>query len=401
MVNTIWGGVTEDNSFGTHEFLELTRRLETEPFIVGNVGSGTVEEMADWWEYVNHPGGSSLAEERAENGRAEPWNVRFWGVGNESWGCGGTMTPAYYADLYKRFATFLRSIGETRPFRIATGPNTDDYNWTEVVMREAGWMIDGLDLHYYTTVGPWENKGSATDFGEAEWFTAMSEALRIDTLITRHSAIMDEHDPEKRVALIVGEWGMWHDAMPGTEPGFLYQQNTLRDALVASIHFDVFNRHADRVRMAELAQAINVLQALILTEGDEMILTPTYHVFGLYKAHQDAQLLPIELERGAYEYEGKSVPALSASASRKGGQVHLTMTNTDPNRPRTVTVALGEGLASEVASGRVLTAETMQAHNTFEEPTAVAPASFDGAQFGGEQLTVELPPMSIVALDLR
>lgn len=403
MVNTIWGGVTEDNSFGTHEFLELTERIDTEPFIVGNVGSGTVEEMANWWEYVNHPGGSPMADLRAENGREEPWNVRFWGVGNESWGCGGSMRPEYYADLYKRFATFLRPMGETEPFRVATGASGEMYEWTEVLMREAGHMIDGLDLHHYTFTGTWENKGRATEFTEAEWFEMMQRTLHMDEIIMRHSAIMDQHDPEKRVALIVGEWGTWHQVEPGTNPGFLYQQNALRDALVASVTLDIFNRHADRVRMANIAQTVNVLQAMILTEGTDggdLVLTPTYHVFDMYQPHHDAARLPISLEAGAYTRDGESIPAVSASASRKDGRMHLTLTNMDPNEPRTVRASIRGEDVSTVA-GRILTADAMNAHNTFEAPNTVTPASFDGARLDGDMLTIELPPKSIIALELE
>ena len=401
MVNTIWGGVTEDNSFGTHEYLELVERLGTEPFVVGNVGSGTVEEMANWWEYVNHPGGSSLAELRRENGRTEPWNVRFWGVGNESWGCGGEMTPEYYAELYKRFATFLRPIGETRPLRVATGPNSGDYNWTEVMMRDAGRFIDALDMHYYTLTGDWNNKGRATTFPESEWFEIMQRALRMEELIERHSTIMDRYDPGKRVSLMVGEWGTWHQVEPGTEPGFLYQQNALRDALVASVTLDIFNNHADRVRMANIAQTVNVLQAMILTQGDRMILTPTYHVFELYTVHHDATLLPISLQEGQYSYEGETIPAVSASASRdQAGKVHITLTNLDPNQPRTVTTEIRGANLTRV-QGRILTAPEMNAHNTFEQPDAVRPADFSGAQFAGETLTVVLPAKSIVALELE
>jgi alpha-L-arabinofuranosidase len=403
MVNTVWGGVTEDNSFGTHEYLELVRRLGTEPFIVGNVGSGTVKEMADWWEYVNHPGGSTLADRRAANGDAEPFKVRFWGVGNESWGCGGGMTPQHYADVYKGFATFLRPFGATRAFRIATGPNGAGFEWTEGVMREASRQIDGLDLHYYTVVGPWENKGSATAFGEREWFVAMQRALRIDELITRHAAIMDRYDPQKRVALIVGEWGMWHDVEPGTNPGFLYQQNTLRDAVVAALHLNIFNNHADRVRGANIAQTINVLQAMVLTRGKEMILTPTYHVFEFYTVHHDATLLPISLTAGGgtYGFEGQSVPAVSASASRDSvGRIHITLANLDPNRARTLETEL-RGARVTGVTGRVLTAAAMNAHNTFERPTAVQPAAFRGARLSGSTLTIDLPAKSVVVLELR
>ena len=401
MVNTIWGGVTEDNSFGTHEFMELVQRLEADPIVVGNVGSGTVREMADWWEYLNHPGGSSLADERAANGHPEPYDVRFWGVGNESWGCGGSMRPEYYADVYKRFAEFIRPIGEVRPFRIATGPNVAMYDWTETLMREAGRLIDGLDLHYYTVVGPWSNKGSATDFTEDEWFTAMQRAWRMDELITRHSAIMDQYDPQKRVWLIVGEWGMWHDVEAGTNPGFLYQQNTMRDAVVAGLHLNVFNSHADRVRMANIAQTVNVLQAMILTRDEQMILTPTYHVFDMYKVHQDATLLPISLRSDEYTRGDEAVPAVSASASRDAeGRIHITLVNLDPNRARTVETELRGANVSNV-SGRVLTADRLNAHNTFERPNTVQPAPFTGARLSGNNLRIELPSRAVVVLELR
>jgi alpha-L-arabinofuranosidase len=401
MVNTIWGGVTEDNSFGTHEYMELIRRLGAEPFIVGNVGSGTVREMASWWEYVNHPGASTLADRRAANGHPDPYNVRFWGVGNESWGCGGSMTPQAYADVYKRFATFLRPIGETRPFRIATGPNVDDYAWTETLMREAGGMIDGLDLHYYTVVGPWQHKGSATDFDEREWFVAMQKAARMDELITRHSAIMDQFDPRRRVWLIVGEWGMWHDVETGTNPGFLYQQNTLRDAVVAGLNLNIFNSHAERVRGANIAQTVNVLQSMVLTKGDQMILTPTYWVFDFYKVHQDATLLPLTLRSDDYTYQNQSIPAVSASASRDSdGRIHITLVNMDPNRPRTIDASV-RGASLTTVTGQVLTAATMNAHNTFEKPDAVKPAPFNGARLSGAALTVQLPAKAVVVLELK
>ncbi len=401
IVNTMWGDVTEDNSFGTHEYLELIDRLGAAPFIVGNVGSGTPHEMAQWWEYVNFDGTSPMADLRRRDGRPSPWHVRLWGLGNESWGCGGNMSPEYYADVYRRFVTFLPAYGQTRPFRIATGPNSEDYHWTEVVLRDAGRMIDGLDLHYYTVVGSWSKKGSATDFSEREWFVALEKALHVEDIITRHAAIMDRYDPQKRVALVVGEWGLWHDVEPGTNPAFLYQQNTLRDALVAAVSLDVFNRHADRVRMANIAQTINVLQAMILTQGDRMILTPTYHVYDMYSVHQDALLVPVSLAAGRYEAEGRSIPAVSASASRDAqGRLHVSLTNLDPNHPRSVIVEL-EGAQVSRVSGRVLTAGAMNAHNTFERPDDVRPAAFAGAHLAGDRLTVELPAKAIVVLELQ
>ncbi|HKG91401.1 MAG TPA: alpha-L-arabinofuranosidase C-terminal domain-containing protein [Gemmatimonadaceae bacterium] len=402
IVNNNWGGVTEDNGVGTHEFMELVGRLGTEPFIVGNVGSGTVREMWQWWEYVNHPGPGPMADLRRRNGRAEPWNVRFWGVGNESWGCGGGMRPEYYADVYKRFASFLPAYGDVRPFRIAAGPPGDNYHWTEVMMREAAPMIDGLDLHHYLLTGSWAKKGSATNFTEAEWAELMQKAAFFDELLTRHSTIMDRYDPAKRVWLIVGEWGTWHEGEPGSNPGFLYQQNSLRDAVAAALSLDIFNRHADRVRMANIAQTVNVLQAMILTRGEQMILTPTYHVFEFYTVHHDAVLLPTRFDAGRYERGGWSAPAVSATASRdRAGRIHLTMTNVDPTQPRTVAATIRGQRVSAVAGGRILTAEQMGAHNTFEQPNAVRPAPFAGATLAGETLTVRLPPKSIVVLELR
>ncbi|HMB89651.1 MAG TPA: alpha-L-arabinofuranosidase C-terminal domain-containing protein [Rhodothermales bacterium] len=402
IVNTLWGGITEDNSFGTHEFMELVDRLDTEPIIVGNVGSGTVQEMAQWWEYMNHPGPSPMADQRASNGQAEPWNVRYWGVGNESWGCGGNMTPEFYADMYKRFATFLHRYGDVSAFRIAAGPPGGNYDWMEVMMREAGSMMDGIDLHHYTINGSWATtKGHATDFSEADWFELMQRAWQTEELITRHSTIMDQYDPEKRVWLIVGEWGTWHQPAEGTNPGFLQQQNTLRDALVAGLSLNIFNQHADRVKMANIAQTINVLQAMILTEGDQMILTPTYHVFDLYKVHQDATLLPLSLDPGTYEFEGQSIPALSASASKDStGTIHLTLVNLDPHQERTIQTTLHGQEVSSV-TGRVLTATAMNAHNTFDQPDHVQPADFKRATLQGDQLTIRLPSKSIVALTIR
>jgi len=401
MVNTLWGGITEDNSFGTHEYMALVDRLGTEPFIVGNVGSGTVREMAEWWEYVNFPGISPMADLRRANGRDEPWNVRFWGVGNESWGCGGTMTPDHYADLYKNFQTFLRSYGNVRPFRVATGPNSGDYDWTEAVMREAGRHIDGLDLHFYTITGTWRNKGRATEFDEAEWFEMMRNTMQMEEFIDGHTAIMDRYDPRGRVALIVGEWGTWHQVEEGTNPGFLYQQNTLRDAMVAAWNLNLFNNHARRVRGANIAQTVNVLQAMVLTRGEEMILTPTYHVFEFYTVHHDAVLLPVELEAGSYSFGGESIPALSASASRDAeGRLHVTLANLDPNVPRTLSVTFTGTDVADVR-GRILTADAMNAHNTFENPDTVRPAPFDGARLEGERLGVTMPPKSVVVLELR
>ena len=402
IVNTNWGGVTEDNGIGTHEFLALVKALGADPYIVGNIGSGTVQEMHDWWEYVNHPGSSPMADLRRKNGADAPFNVRFWGMGNEAWGCGGNMRPEYYADELKRYGSFLPGYGGTRPYRIAVGPSDGDYNWTEVLMRDAGRMIDALDFHHYTLAGVWANKGPATGFSEQQWFRAMRGALAVDEMITRHAAIMDKYDPRKRVALIVGEWGMWHDPEPGSHPGFLYQQNTMRDAIVAAASLDIFNKHANRVRGANIAQMVNVLQAMILTQGSQMLLTPTYHVFEFYTVHHDAVLLPITVtSAGWYKMGADSVPGVSASASRdRSGAMHVTMSNLDPTATRTVTLDI-QGVRVNATTGRILTGPSMDAHNTFEHPDAVKPAPFTGARVADGKLNVTLPAHSVVVLELR
>ncbi len=401
IINTHWGGVTEDNSFGTHEFMELVEALGTEPYIVGNVGSGTVQEMAQWVEYMTFDGKSPMADLRRANGRQAPWEVKYWGVGNENWGCGGNMRPEDYADLYRNYATYLNNYGDNRLYRIATGANSDDYRWTEALMREVGGRMQGLSLHYYTIVHNWQRKGSATDFTELEWATALQKALHIDELIERHSTIMDRYDPNKRIGLMVDEWGIWHDVEPGSNPGFLYQQNTMRDALIASVTFDIFNRHADRVKMANIAQTVNVLQALVLTEGDRMLLTPTYHVFDLYKEHQDAVYLPLALDAGTFVSGDVTIPALSASASRDStGAVHLTISNLDPRSERILRTEL-RGLKPSRVSGRILAAPAMNTYNTFDKPETLRTAPFEGARLAGNELVIRLPARSVVALTIR
>ncbi len=400
MVNTHWGGVTEDNSFGTHEFLDLCDELACEPYICGNVGSGTVREMQRWVEYITFDGVSPMADLRRANGREAPWKIAYWGVGNESWGCGGRMRPEYYADVYRRYSTYLRNLGESKLYKIACGPSGANYHWTEVLMREAARFMEGLALHYYCGTG--KKSRSATEFDEEDWFEQLKRALRIDELVTRHSTIMDKYDPDKRVALIVDEWGAWHAVEPGTNPGFLYQQNSLRDALVASVTLDVFNNHCDRVRMANIAQTVNVLQAMVLTEegGERMLVTPTYHVFEMYKVHHDATLVPLELECGSYEFGEDSIPLLSASASRDaGGKVHVSLTNLDPNRAADVACDV-RGMEVAGATGRVLTAGAITAHNTFDAPDTVTPAGLDVSTSEGGKLTVQLPPRSVAVIEI-
>jgi len=399
-INTHWGGVTEPNTVGTHEFFDLVGQIGAEAYIAGNVGNGTPQEMAEWVEYMTSPAGS-LADERARNGRKQPWAVPYFGVGNELWGCGGNMRPEYAADLTRRYATFIKAPSGTRILKIAAGANVDDYRWTETMMREAIGQIDAVSLHYYTIPGGWPPRASATQFDEAAWAETLAGAVRMDDLVTKHSAIMDKYDPAKRIWLAVDEWGTWYAGDPGTNPGFLRQQNTMRDALVAAIHLNIFAKHADRVKISAIAQMVNVLQAMILTDGAKMVLTPTYHVFAMYKPFMDGTVLPMEVTSSWYNKDQWVMPAVSASAVRgKDGVVRVALANLDPNRANNVSAALA-GLRATVATGQVLTAPQMNSLNSFDLPDAVTPRAFDGATVAGETLTVALPPKSVVMLELR
>jgi alpha-L-arabinofuranosidase len=399
MINTHWGGVTENNHFGTHEFLDLCQQLNCEPYICGNVGSGTVQELAQWVEYATFDGVSPMAELRARHGQATPWRVRFWGVGNENWGCGGNMTPEFYSDQFKRYATYVRSYGSNRVYKIACGPNGFDYKWTEVMMKEAGRNMNGLALHYYCGTG--KKSRSATQFDEEDWFELLRRALRMEELITKHVEIMDKYDPQKRVGLIVDEWGTWHAVEPGTNPGFLYQQNSLRDALVAGLTLNIFNQHCDRVKMANIAQTINVLQAMALTDKAKLILTPTYHVYEMYTVHHDARLLPAEVQSADYLLGAARIPCVSASASRdQAGRIHVTLCNLNPNLPAAVDCRL-QGARPAALSGRVLTAPEITSHNTFDRPENVKPAPFSAFETTDTGFSTTLPPRSVVVLEAQ
>lgn len=401
MVNNNWGGTVEDNSFGTHEFLNLCELLGCEPYISGNVGSGTVEEMAKWVEYMTAEQGSPMAKLRKENGREKPWKVKYFGVGNESWGCGGSMRPEYYADLYRRYATYCRNYNGNRLFKIASGASDYDYNWTEVLMKNVGNRMNGISLHYYTVSGWSGSKGSATEFSNEDYYWTIGKCLEIEDVIKRHIAIMDRYDPKKRIALMVDEWGTWWDEEPGTTPGHLYQQNTMRDAFVASLSLDVFHKYTDRIKMTNIAQIANVLQSMILTKGDKMVLTPTYHVFEMYNVHQDATYLPLDIECSYKAVrDNRKVPMVSATASRKNGVIHISLSNIDLEDEQEITIRL-EGETVKGVSGRILTAANIDDHNTFENPDTVAPKEFKGAKVSKNVLTVKLPAKSIVALELK
>ncbi len=401
MVNTHWGGVVEDNAFGTHEFLDLCEQLGCEPYICGNLGSGTVEEMSKWVEYITFDGESPMANLRKKNGREKPWKVKFWGVGNENWGCGGNMTAEFYADQYKRYAIYCRNYGDNQLYKIAGGPNSDDYFWTETLMKKVGNQMQGLSLHYYTVPGTWDHKGSATQFDKQEYYTTIGKAFHMGELISKHSTIMDKYDPKKRIALIPDEWGNWFDVEPGTNPGFLYQQNTMRDAIVAGLTLNIFNNHCDRVRMANIAQTVNVLQAVILTKDDKIVLTPTYWVYYLYKVHQEATMIPVKFNANKLKFAGGEMDAISVSASRNAeGKMHITLVNIDPEKSQSVTGILN-GLAAKKVTGKILSSAKINDHNTFEAPNTVGIKDFKGAKVNGSQLTVELPAASVVQLEIQ
>jgi alpha-N-arabinofuranosidase len=419
LVNSHWGDVEENNHFGTHEFMHLCELLDTEPYIAGNLGSGSVEEMSQWVEYLTRPSASPMTRLRRDNGREEPWRVKFWGLGNESWGCGGNMRPEHYADLARQYGTYCRNHGDNELYRIACGPNVDDYAWTEALMKTVGDLgcgcgphdhFQAIALHHYSFAQPPEwaftdlpgAKGSASQFSVEEYYQTVMNAQRMDELITRHSTIMDCYDPSRRIGLVVDEWGTWFDVEPGTNPGFLFQQNTLRDALVAGLHFDIFHRHAQRVVMANLAQTVNVLQSVLHTDGAELILTPTYHVFEMNKRHQDATRLDVHLASpmDVRPVGGLGLRTLSISASTKNGSALLSLTNLDAESERIVEVDLRGG-TFDVGRARVLTANQLADYNSAERPGAVAPRDLDEIKQSGDTLTIQVPAHSFVTVELE
>ncbi|WP_225743854.1 alpha-N-arabinofuranosidase [Marinilactibacillus sp. Marseille-P9653] len=391
IVNTHWGGVVENNHFGTHEFFHLLDLLGAEAYVNGNVGSGTVQEMQEWVEYITFEGESPMSNLRKENGSESAWEMKFFGVGNESWGCGGNMRPEYYADLYRRYQTYVRNYTDKHVYKIACGPNIDDYNWMEQVMKIAAPFMDGISLHHYALTGEWEDKGPATNFPEAQWHSLIDSAKKMDELITKHSTIMDKYDPEKRVGLIVDEWGSWLAVENGTNPGFLYQQNTIRDAMVASVTLNIFHKHADRVQMANIAQMVNVLQAMLLTEGEKMIKTPTYHVFDLYTHHQDAELI---------DTYGETQESIDYTVSKKDGKVAISVCNYGLQGKETVSFNLPD-YSFNSAEAWIVSANEMDAHNTFENPEVVSKKSFEDFKIDGSTVSLTLPAMSVTTLLIK
>lgn len=415
MSNNNWGGTVEDNSFGTHEFLNLCELLGCEPYVSGNVGSGTVEEMQRWVEYMTSDGDTPMARLRRQNGREKPWHVKYLGVGNESWGCGGNMRVEYYADLFRRYATYCRDYDGNQLYRVASGSNAGDVHWTQVLMDQVGHRMGGCSLHFYT-VTTWNgSKGQATKFTGEDYYWTLGKCLNIEPCIEAHDKVMTASDPEKKIGLLVDEWGTWWDVEPGTNPGHLYQQNTMRDAFVAALTLNVFHRHADRVKMANIAQIANVLQSMILTDqkdGGHLVLTPTYHVFRMYTPFQEATSLPTcvrcdtmtvrcDYEKPLSPANTNPLPVVAASSAKaKDGSLVVSLANVLLDKAQTVQISLN-GMTPKLATGTILTSSKIDDYNDFSHPATVTPQAFSGARIKKGQLIVTLPAKSIVVLTVK
>lgn len=403
IVNRWWGGTTEDNSFGTHDFLNMCQALGAEPFLSANVGSGTVQELIDWVQYTNHDGVSPMADLRRQNGQEEPWNVRFWGVGNEAGGCGGHMTKEYYRDIYRKYATFMGGWSADQGiYRIAAGAFDGDTLWTEELMKNVPRnLIEAIGFHHYASVSWVTTKGPSVNYDEEFYFKVLDKAWAIDASLKAHIGVMDRYDPDNSIGLIVDEWGGWYDTEKEFQKGVLYQQNTVRDAIIAGMTLNIFNNLSDRIKMANLAQTVNVLQAVILTEGSKMLLTPTYHVMNMYKVHQDATLLPVAVSNADYAYGDQSIPAISASASRDAnGATHISLTNADYSKSYEVALDLN-GVDFKGITGQVLNSAKAQDYNSFDDGDKIKPASFKGFANKKGKVSVTMPAHSVVVLELK
>jgi alpha-N-arabinofuranosidase len=411
-LNPNWGGVIEPNTFGTHEFMDFIGQIGSEAFISVNVGSGTPQEAADWFEYLTTDQPTDLAKERAANGHPAPYKIAFLGIGNESWDCGGNMTAETYLGEYKKYNRFVRNFNpaqqqKDKMLSIAVGPGGGEprfMEWTEVMMKgwkdhTWSWDMQGLSLHNYTVVN-WEDKHKSVGFGEKEYAEILSKTLEMGNLIDSHATIMDKYDPEKKIALVVDEWGAWYAPLPGSNPGFLYQQNSQRDAILAALNINIFARRADRVRMANIAQMINVLQAMILTDNEKMLLTPTYHVFKMYLPFQDATFTPVNFDAGTYKHAGMTLPRVDAIAAKdKNGKLWVEITNVDPNRA--VEIDLNTiGMTAKSASGETLTAPKVDSINTFDKPNTVMPKPIS-AKVNKGKLILKSEPKSVTVVSVE
>jgi alpha-L-arabinofuranosidase len=408
-LNPSWGGVVESNSFGTDEFMDFLSQIGADAYLSINVGSGTPQEAAEWLEYMTAAQPTTLAKERAANGHPAPYKVGYLGIGNESWDCGGNMTADYYLSQLKIYSRFVRNFNPAQKdkqqmLKIAVGPNGGATDWTEAIMKayqhhQWSWDIDGLSLHSYT-VGQWPPSYASGGFGEREYIQILKFTLDMEELIRKHSAIMDKYDPQKKVALAVDEWGAWYAPSPGSNPDFLVQQNSLRDAILAALNLNIFARHADRVRMANIAQMINVLQAMIMTDKEKMVLTPTYYAFKMYVPFQDAAFVPVNYDAGAYIHNNVSLPRLDAIAARDpSGRLWLEITNLDPNQPIEIEANFA-GVKIKSAAGETLTAPKVDSVNTLETPKNVVPKPVSPIIQGGK-LILKLEPKSVTVVSVE
>jgi alpha-L-arabinofuranosidase len=411
-LNPNWGGVIEPNTFGTHEFMDFLDQIGADAYISVNVGSGTPREGSEWLEYLTTAQQTTLAKERASNGHPGPYKVGYLGVGNETWGCGGNMTPDYYLSQLKIYNHFVRNFNPAQQekdqmLKIAVGPGgggPEWEEWTETIMKAHqqhpwSWDMDGLSLHSYTVV-KWPPAFKSTEFGEADYAQILKSTLEMDDLINKHSAIMDKYDPQKKVALVVDEWGAWYAPLPGSNPGFLVQQNSLRDAILAALNLNIFARHADRVRGANIAQMINVLQAMIMTDKEKMVLTPTYHVFRMYVPFQDATFVPVTFNAGTYTHGDIALPRVDAIAAKdKTGKLWLEVTNIDPNEAVEIGLNVA-GIAAKSAAGETLTAPKVDSINTFNAPNTVVPKPVSVKAQAG-RLTLKLEPKSVTVISVE
>ena len=412
-LNPNWGGVTEPNTFGTHEFMDFLDQIGSRAYLSINVGSGTAKEAADWLEYMTADQPTTLAQERAANGRAAAWEVPYLGIGNESWDCGGNMTPEYYLSQLRIYSRFVRNYNPAqqpqakRMLKIAVGPGGDGprwNEWTDTIMKawqghSWSWDIDGLSMHSYTVV-KWPPSYKSAGFDETEYGEILKSTLEMNRIIDTNAAIMDRYDPERKIGLVVDEWGAWYAPLPGSNPGFLVQQNSLRDAVLAALNLNIFARHADRVRGANIAQMVNVLQAMILTDKEKMVLTPTYHVFKMYVPFQDATVVPIAFDAGSYTHGPVTLPRVDAIAAKDtSGRLWLAVTNLDPNRPLTLEASL-PGVTPRSAAGQTLTAPRVDSINTFDAPDMVAPKPIT-AKVRGSMLALTVAPKSVTVISVE
>lgn len=402
--NNNWGGTMEDNSFGTHEFLNFCELIGTQPYISGNVGSGTAEELAKWVEYITSDSGSTVADMRRANGREEPWDLKYLGIGNEAWGCGGNMRPEYYSDLFRRYTTYTRDYNRNhRLYKIASGASDRNYNWTEVCMREIGRRMDAIAVHYYTVL-EWRAKGSATSFSADQYYRTMQRAVGVDECLAKHIAIMDKYDPAGKIDLLLDEWGTWWDVEPGTNPGHLFQQNTMRDVIVAALSFNIFHKYTSRLKMCNIAQVVNVLQSMVLTRGEQMVLTPTYYIFDMYKVHKDARAVPVTYESSVIS-SGKegNVPSLSVTASEKDGALNVSLVNPSLDKTRKIRLDWDNFKASgkKVSSATILNSENVSDYNDFGKEPLVLTKEFKPFKQTAEYVEFVLPAHSVVTLVIK